>query len=111
MIRCSAAWPLPLALSLAALALVVPAASAHPLGNFTINHYNGLRVAADAVLVDHVTDFAEIPTFTERRAMDTDARRRGLAPPRRAAYQRQRCTALASPLRLCRRRRATAARP
>ncbi len=61
------------ALALAALALVVPATSAHPLGNFTINHYNGLRVATDAVLVDHVTDFAEIPTFSERRQMDTDA--------------------------------------
>ncbi|HEY7025009.1 MAG TPA: hypothetical protein VH371_08625 [Candidatus Limnocylindrales bacterium] len=60
-------------LSLAALALVVPATSAHPLGNFTINHYSGLRVSENGVLVDHVTDFAEIPTFTERRSMDTDA--------------------------------------
>ena len=61
------------AMSLAALALVVPATSAHPLGNFTINHYSGLRISATDVLIDHVTDFAEIPTFSERRAMDTDA--------------------------------------
>ena len=25
------------------------------------------------VLIDHVTDFAEIPTFTEKHSMDTDA--------------------------------------
>ena len=60
------------ALSFAALALVVPAASAHPLGNFTINHYSGIRVEPSAVIVDHVTDYAEIPTFSERRAMDTN---------------------------------------
>ncbi len=63
---------LSLFLSLAALALVVPATSAHPLGNFTINHYSGLRVATGAVLVDQVIDFAEVPTFAERRAMDTN---------------------------------------
>ena len=60
------------ALSFAALALAAPAASAHPLGNFTINHYSGLRVAPTAVTVDHVMDYAEIPTFSERRTMDTD---------------------------------------
>ena len=60
------------ALSCAALALAAPAASAHPLGNFTINHYSGLRVAPAAVTVDHVMDYAEIPTFSERRTMDTD---------------------------------------
>jgi ABC-type nickel/cobalt efflux system permease component RcnA len=59
------------ALSFAALALAAPA-SAHPLGNFTINHYSGLRVAPTAVTVDHVMDYAEIPTFSERRTMDTD---------------------------------------
>lgn len=46
--------------------------SAHPLGNFTINHYTGIRVATDGVTLDHVLDMAEIPTFSERSAMDTD---------------------------------------
>jgi nickel/cobalt exporter len=56
-------------LVLAALPIV---ASAHPLGNFTINHYAGIRVAADAVTLDVVIDMAEIPTFQERQRIDTD---------------------------------------
>jgi len=47
-------------------------AAAHPLGNFTINHYDGIRVGVDSLLIDHVVDMAEIPTFRERAAMDTD---------------------------------------
>ena len=85
------------AFALAALALVVPAASAHPLGNFTINHYNGLRIGTTAVLVDHVTDFAEIPTFTERRGMDTDSDG-AVSDSEASAYAAQKCTALASEL-------------
>jgi len=87
------------ALSMAVLALAVPAASAHPLGNFTINHYNGLRVAADAVTVDHVADFAEIPTFSERRAMDTDSNGT-ISDAEGAAYQSTRCNDLQSSLSL-----------
>jgi ABC-type nickel/cobalt efflux system permease component RcnA len=82
-----------LAISFAALALVVPATSAHPLGNFTINHYNGLRVAADGVTIDHVTDFAEIPTFSERQAMDTDGDGT-VSEAESAAYGEARCRAL-----------------
>jgi len=56
-----------------ALALVLPAvALAHPLGNFTINHYAGIRVEADQVLLDVVIDQAEIPTFQARLAFDAD---------------------------------------
>ena len=55
---------------LAGLLLAPGTVSAHPLGNFTINHYSGLQVEPDRVLVDHVIDFAEIPTFQERQAMD-----------------------------------------
>ncbi|GAA3859707.1 hypothetical protein GCM10023084_11610 [Streptomyces lacrimifluminis] len=48
----------------AACALVlVPAsaASAHPLGNFTVNRYDGLVVAPGQLRVAHVEDLAEIP--------------------------------------------------
>ncbi|MFF1680470.1 sulfite exporter TauE/SafE family protein [Streptomyces sp. NPDC058256] len=48
----------------AACALVlVPSghASAHPLGNFTVNRYDGLIVAPGQLRVDHVEDLAEIP--------------------------------------------------
>src|SRR3954464_11396770 len=47
------------------LALVlVPAtaASAHPLGNFTVNHYDGLVVTTHAVHDPPVVDTPEIPT-------------------------------------------------
>jgi nickel/cobalt exporter len=37
-------------------------ASAHPLGNFTVNRYTGALVSPDHILLDHVFDFAEIPT-------------------------------------------------
>ncbi|MEO8572116.1 MAG: hypothetical protein ABI553_10510 [Chloroflexota bacterium] len=56
-----------------AAALLVPAlAAAHPLGNFTINHYTGLRVEPDRVLLDVVIDQAEIPAFQSRLDFDTD---------------------------------------
>lgn len=59
-------------LALALVPLVPAAASAHPLGNFTINHYAGLRVAPDRLSVDLVIDEAEIPTFQERQRIDAD---------------------------------------
>jgi ABC-type nickel/cobalt efflux system permease component RcnA len=37
------------------------AASAHPLGNFTVNRYDGLVAAPGELRVDHVEDLAEIP--------------------------------------------------
>lgn len=46
--------------------------AAHPLGNFTINHYAGLRVETDRILLDVVIDQAEIPAFQARLAFDTD---------------------------------------
>lgn len=54
--------------------LLLPAvALAHPLGNFTINHYAGIRVSPGSAMIDYVLDMAEIPTFSERTAMDTNA--------------------------------------
>jgi ABC-type nickel/cobalt efflux system permease component RcnA len=57
-----------------AIAVLLPAspASAHPLGNFTVNQYSGLRVQPDRVLVDLVVDMAEIPTFQDRDAYDSN---------------------------------------
>ena len=50
------------AAAFAALALTV-AASAHPLGNFTINRFSRVEVAGPRVFVHYVLDLAEIPTF------------------------------------------------
>ena len=55
-----------LLLALAALLLLAPAASAHPLGNFTINHLSRVSVSSDRVQVTYLLDQAEIPTFQER---------------------------------------------
>ena len=55
----------------AALVTSVPAL-AHPLGNFTVNQYAGVVVAADEVRVSRVVDMAEVPTVQELRAIDTD---------------------------------------
>jgi nickel/cobalt transporter (NicO) family protein len=60
-----------LAASIAA-ALLPAIALAHPLGNFTINHYAGVRIEPDRILLDVVIDQAEIPTFQARLDLDTD---------------------------------------
>jgi ABC-type nickel/cobalt efflux system permease component RcnA len=39
--------------------------SGHPLGNFSISHYAGIEIGADAVRIRYVVDMAEIPTFQE----------------------------------------------
>jgi ABC-type nickel/cobalt efflux system permease component RcnA len=47
-----------------AAALIGPAAaSAHPLGNFTINRFSRVEVSGPRVYVRYVLDLAEIPTF------------------------------------------------
>ncbi len=61
-----------MAVSVGLVTALAPAASAHPLGNFTHNTYVGFTVSADSIAVDHVLDLAEIPTFQERSAMDVD---------------------------------------
>jgi nickel/cobalt transporter (NicO) family protein len=49
-------------------ALVVPAAaSAHPLGNFTINRFSRVEVSGPRAYVRYVLDLAEIPTFQAGR--------------------------------------------
>jgi hypothetical protein len=47
-------------------------AAAHPLGNFTVNTYSGLRVGPDRLVVDYVLDLAEIPAFQARQGIDGD---------------------------------------
>ena len=62
------------AVAAASVALVVGApvaASAHPLGNFTVNRYSGVVVGTEAVTVDHVLDLAEIPTAQRTPRIDT----------------------------------------
>jgi ABC-type nickel/cobalt efflux system permease component RcnA len=52
----------------AAAALLAPAAaSAHPLGNFTINRFARVEVADHRLYVRYVLDLAEIPTYQARQ--------------------------------------------
>jgi ABC-type nickel/cobalt efflux system permease component RcnA len=52
------------ALFVAGAALLFPAlASAHPLGNFTVNRYAGIEIAGSDVYVRYALDLAEIPTY------------------------------------------------
>ncbi|MGW0878863.1 nickel transporter [Streptomyces sp. NPDC002671] len=57
-------------------------ASAHPLGNFTVNRYDGLVAAPGTLSVDHVEDLAEIPATQAR----PDIERLGMAE-----WARRRC--------------------
>jgi ABC-type nickel/cobalt efflux system permease component RcnA len=46
--------------------LVLPlTVAAHPMGNFSISHYSGIRIGRDAVELRYIVDMAEIPTFQE----------------------------------------------
>jgi len=53
-----------LLLVVGAWCLVAPAlASAHPLGNFTVNRFARVEIAGDRLYVRYVVDMAEIPTL------------------------------------------------
>jgi nickel/cobalt exporter len=47
------------------LALFPVESSAHPMGNFSISHYAGIRVEPGFIEVRYLIDMAEIPTFQE----------------------------------------------
>ncbi len=61
---------LALALALFAAWLLPGVATAHPLGNFTVNHYTRIEPAGDRVRLVYVLDMAEIPTFQEKARLD-----------------------------------------
>src|SRR6202167_5497937 len=53
------------AISLLVVLSMAPAAFAHPMGNFSINHYSKIIPGAHAVEVEYIIDMAEIPTFQQ----------------------------------------------
>src|SRR5580704_11804606 len=40
-------------------------ASAHPMGNFSVNHYSKINLLGNRIIVRYFIDLAEIPTFQE----------------------------------------------
>ncbi|MFJ2560273.1 MULTISPECIES: nickel transporter [unclassified Streptomyces] len=74
--------------------VTVPTAHAHPLGNFSVNHHDGLRLSHDRIEDTAVVDSAEIPTAQDQDATDTD--RDGAVSPAEAAHRAaERCAELA----------------
>jgi len=68
---------------LLALATAAPA-SAHPLGNFSVNHLSTVSISADRVDVRYILDQAEIPTVQERGLGRAEVLRRKLDEVARA---------------------------
>jgi nickel/cobalt transporter (NicO) family protein len=60
-----------------------PAASAHPLGNFSVNHLSTVSISSDRVAVRYVLDQAEIPTVQERGLGRAEVLRRKLGEVQR----------------------------
>ncbi len=81
------------------LALWAGVAAAHPLGNFTVNQYTGLRLLPDRVQVDYVLDMAEIPAFQTRQEVDTDGDQT-VSPAEAASWREASCPRLAAGLAL-----------
>ena len=86
-----------ISLTLAVAFIIVPTALAHPLGNFTINHYAGLHLTRDTLAIDYVLDMAEIPAFQELSAYDTNGNSRPDAGEF-AGYASAQCEAIGSEL-------------
>jgi ABC-type nickel/cobalt efflux system permease component RcnA len=48
-----------------ALLMTSTVASAHPMGNFSVNHYCRILISPNDIELDYIIDMAEIPTFQE----------------------------------------------
>jgi len=83
---------------LAVLAGSLPV-SAHPMGNFSINHYTGFSVGPTLARVLYTVDLAEIPTFQELNDLGV-SHVGGLPSARRATYLAAKAAGLAGGLSL-----------
>ena len=63
---------LALGVGIGTLLVTTNVASAHPLGNFTINQASVLEVGGNRLAITHVVDMAEIPTFQTKSDIDRD---------------------------------------
>ncbi len=59
-----------LLLLLLVFVLAAAAAFAHPMGNFSVNHYAKIGIGTRSVEIRYLVDMAEIPTFQEMRRFD-----------------------------------------
>jgi ABC-type nickel/cobalt efflux system permease component RcnA len=73
-------------------------AAAHPLGNFSVNHYHGLHLFPDRVEDRAIIDDAEIPTLQQLPTVDTNADG-VVSAAERAQYAGTTCLRVAAALR------------
>jgi nickel/cobalt transporter (NicO) family protein len=52
--------------------LLSNAVLAHPLGNFTVNHFSRLQISNDRITLRYIVDMAEIPAFQTLQTIDTN---------------------------------------
>jgi nickel/cobalt exporter len=81
--------------------LGAPPASAHPMGNFTVNLYSGLELSPGAVRLRYVVDMAEIPTFQEGPRIDANGDG-NQSPAERRAWAESKAAELGASLSLLR---------
>ena len=74
-------------------ALLAVSAIAHPLGNFSVNHYAKIEPSARGVAIRYVIDMAEMPTGELLREWGLDRASAPDALERRAAEQARKWTA------------------
>jgi len=81
------------------IAVLLPAApaSAHPLGNFSVNQLDAFDLYSDRIDVTAIVDIAELPTLQERGSVDADGNGT-TTDAERLAYARRTCGTLASDL-------------
>ena len=72
-------------------ATTVGTAAAHPLGNFTINHFSRLEIGSQHFAVRYVVDMAEIPAFQELQSIGSNGAE--LPPPAALAAYGERMAA------------------
>ncbi len=69
------------------LLVIATLAAAHPMGNFSVNHYTRLNVSAKGVEVTYVLDLAEVPTYQLLKEWKLDAKSPQAELDQRAAEQ------------------------
>ena len=58
-------------LMMLAVFATVPA-SAHPMGNFSVNHYSKIDLRSDKIVIRYFIDLAEIPAYQELQSINLD---------------------------------------
>jgi nickel/cobalt transporter (NicO) family protein len=81
------------------LLLGAPAASAHPLGNFSVNHSHNLTFQPNRIIDRAIVDFAEIPTAQSKAEVDLDGNG-SLTADELDTHGRSQCAALSTAMAL-----------